>query len=60
MEVFIIDILHAGFVVLLHSAGTVARNVHCSIGNLTGNVFSSIRSESKLSVLYYESLPDKT
>lgn len=39
MEVFIIDILHAGFVVLLHSAGTVARNVHCSIGNLTGNVF---------------------
>ena len=62
MEVFIIDILHAGFVVLLHSAGAVQcsyTNVHASIGYLTGNVFSPIRSESKLSVLYYESLPDK-
>lgn len=35
------------------------RNVHASIGYLTGNVLSSISSEPKLSVLYYESLPDK-
>lgn len=60
MEVFIIDILHAGFVFLLHLAGAVARNVRSSIGNLAGMMsFSSIRSESKLSVLHYESLTNK-
>lgn len=57
MDVFIIDILHAGFVVQLGLQS--CRNVHASVGHFAGNVFSSIRSVSKLSVLYYESLPDK-
>lgn len=50
MEVFIIDIPHAGFVVLLHSAGVVDRNVHSSIGILTGNVI--FLSEVSPSCLY--------
>lgn len=36
------------------------RNVHALIGYLTGNVFSAIRSDSKLSVLHYEFFPDMT
>lgn len=56
MEVFIIEFLHAGFVVLLHSAGTVARNGHSSSGNLIGNVFPWVKRESML--LFYESLSD--
>ncbi len=39
MEVFIIDIPHAGFVVLLLSARTVAKNVLSSIDNLAAEIY---------------------
>lgn len=42
------------------SCSEATKNVHASIDYLTGNVFSAIRSDSKMSVLYYESLPDMT